>query len=240
MFAPLLFLYVAFFERQRSIREMFRPARTAGRAARDMAVVSDRFRDRRRRPAHGDDVHAGRDIAASLSAHSAVRHRALRAEPVLPGAPERRYGVAADLATRSTIVLLVGVAFVAAALSMAWITSRRRETRPIAYGILWFFIALLPTSSVIPLAEPMNDHRISLRRPDPRGGLERRALEREAGGQAPRCRVARLDPTAACRRRPWRCCSPWPTAPGSATSSGALRNRCGWTRRRRARTTAAA
>ena len=39
-------------------------------------------------------------------------------------------------------------------------TSRRRETRPIAFGILWFFVALLPTSSVVPLAEPMNDHRM--------------------------------------------------------------------------------
>ena len=45
-------------------------------------------------------------------------------------------------------------------LALAWLTSRRQETRPIAFGILWFFIALLPTSSLVPLSEPMNDHRM--------------------------------------------------------------------------------
>jgi tetratricopeptide (TPR) repeat protein len=53
-----------------------------------------------------------------------------------------------------------GVAFVATALALAWLASRRRETRPIAFGLLWFFVALLPTSSLVPLAEPMNDHRM--------------------------------------------------------------------------------
>ena len=55
--------------------------------------------------------------------------------------------------------VLIGVAFVAAALAVAWVASRR-ETRPIAFGVLWFFIALLPTSSIVPLSEPMNDHRM--------------------------------------------------------------------------------
>jgi protein O-mannosyl-transferase len=53
-----------------------------------------------------------------------------------------------------------GLAFVAAALALAWIASRRRVTRPITFGLLWFFLALLPTSSIVPLAEPMNDHRM--------------------------------------------------------------------------------
>jgi hypothetical protein len=56
--------------------------------------------------------------------------------------------------------VLIGVTFVAAALGIAWLTSRQRETRPIAFGILWFFVALLPTSSVVQLWEPMNDHRM--------------------------------------------------------------------------------
>jgi tetratricopeptide (TPR) repeat protein len=38
---------------------------------------------------------------------------------------------------------------------------RRRETRPVAFGLLWFLIGLLPTS-LIPLAEPDNDHRMFL------------------------------------------------------------------------------
>jgi tetratricopeptide (TPR) repeat protein len=56
--------------------------------------------------------------------------------------------------------LLFGVAFIAAALALAWVAARRRETRPIAFGILWYFVALLPSSSIVPLAEPMNDHRM--------------------------------------------------------------------------------
>lgn len=35
----------------------------------------------------------------------------------------------------------------------------RRSTLPIAFGIAWFFIALAPSSSVVPLAEVMNHHR---------------------------------------------------------------------------------
>jgi tetratricopeptide (TPR) repeat protein len=56
--------------------------------------------------------------------------------------------------------VLAGAAFLAAAFALAWITSRRRDTQPIAFGVLWFFVALLPTSSIVPLAEPMNDHRM--------------------------------------------------------------------------------
>jgi Tfp pilus assembly protein PilF len=40
------------------------------------------------------------------------------------------------------------------------VASRRRETRPIAFGLLWFFVALLPTSGIVALSEPMNDHRM--------------------------------------------------------------------------------
>jgi protein O-mannosyl-transferase len=45
-------------------------------------------------------------------------------------------------------------------LLVAYIASRKQETRPISFGILWFFIALIPTSSFVPLAEVMNDHRM--------------------------------------------------------------------------------
>jgi hypothetical protein len=56
--------------------------------------------------------------------------------------------------------VLVGGAFVVAAVALAWVASRNRETRPIAFGVLWFFIALIPTAGVVPLSEPMNDHRM--------------------------------------------------------------------------------
>lgn len=37
--------------------------------------------------------------------------------------------------------------------------SKKKETKPIAFGILWFFITLVPTSTFIPFAEVNNDHR---------------------------------------------------------------------------------
>ncbi len=56
--------------------------------------------------------------------------------------------------------VLLGFLFIAMATWAAFVTSRRKITRPIAFGILWFFLALVPSSSVIPLAEVMNDHRM--------------------------------------------------------------------------------
>lgn len=55
--------------------------------------------------------------------------------------------------------VFIGLAFVAGMIWLAWRCSRSHETRPAAFGILWFFVALLPTS-VVPLAEVMNDHRL--------------------------------------------------------------------------------
>ena len=53
----------------------------------------------------------------------------------------------------------LGVIFIAAIVAIAIYTGRRRELTPIAFGIWWFIIALLPTSW-FPLAEIENDHRM--------------------------------------------------------------------------------
>ncbi len=50
------------------------------------------------------------------------------------------------------IVLFIAAAIVAAVF---------KKTRVIGFGLLWFLVALLPTS-LFPLAEPMNDHRTFL------------------------------------------------------------------------------
>jgi hypothetical protein len=54
---------------------------------------------------------------------------------------------------------LVGFAFAIALVVGIFILTRRRETRPIAFGLFWFLLALLPTS-LFPLAEVENDHRM--------------------------------------------------------------------------------
>jgi len=54
----------------------------------------------------------------------------------------------------------VGCAFILLMFGAAFYTSQKAILRPISFGILWFFLALIPTSSIIPLGEVLNDHRM--------------------------------------------------------------------------------
>ncbi len=65
------------------------------------------------------------------------------------------------LASMADFRFFAGISFIAVSLFTVVITSKNRKTRPIAFGILWFLITLLPTS-LFPLAEVMNDHRVFL------------------------------------------------------------------------------
>jgi hypothetical protein len=56
---------------------------------------------------------------------------------------------------------LIGALFLAGLIVLAVKTAKSKRLRPISFGLLWFLITLLPTS-LIPLAEVMNDHRIFL------------------------------------------------------------------------------
>jgi Tfp pilus assembly protein PilF len=51
-----------------------------------------------------------------------------------------------------------GLALLAASSWAAWLAAHARATRPIAFGIAWFWIGLAPTA-LVPLAEVTNDHR---------------------------------------------------------------------------------
>lgn len=56
--------------------------------------------------------------------------------------------------------VLLGAATVCVMLVMAW---RLRKTRPLtSLGLVWFLVALAPTSSIIPLNVIMNEHRLYL------------------------------------------------------------------------------
>lgn len=55
--------------------------------------------------------------------------------------------------------LLIGVLFVVALIIAIFKTSKKTETKPIAFGLIWFVASLLPTS-LVPLSEVMNDHRM--------------------------------------------------------------------------------
>lgn len=54
---------------------------------------------------------------------------------------------------------MFGLLIIITMLSVAYKCYRQEKTRPISFGILWFFIALLPTSSFVPLFQIANDHR---------------------------------------------------------------------------------
>jgi len=53
-----------------------------------------------------------------------------------------------------------GFIFVLGMIVLAFYTSKKKRLRPISFGITWFFLALIPTSSIIPLGEVLNDHRM--------------------------------------------------------------------------------
>ena len=159
MFAPLLFLYVGFFEHEVSLRELLRPRVIIAtlRATWPAFLVCFAI------------VGAGMGMATTYSPGGTSRWHYLLTQPfvLLHYALSLFLPIHLSADTQWQLVthslderVLVGGAFIAVSLALAWVTSRRCETRPIAFGSLWFFVALLPTSSVVPLAEPMNDHRM--------------------------------------------------------------------------------
>jgi len=74
------------------------------------------------------------------------------------------FGISADtdldsVSASQSANMALGIGVIAAMIWLALVCIRRSETRPVAFGILWFFIALAPSSSFIALAELMNHHR---------------------------------------------------------------------------------
>lgn len=75
------------------------------------------------------------------------------------------FGLSADsdwepLQSIWNIRFFIGCGFIFLMLYVSFLFSKDERLRPISYGILWFFLALVPSSSVIPFAEVLNDHRI--------------------------------------------------------------------------------
>jgi tetratricopeptide (TPR) repeat protein len=55
--------------------------------------------------------------------------------------------------------VVFGFAFICFTLYLAYKASLQAKTRPITYGILWFYLALAPNSSIIPFPEVIRDLR---------------------------------------------------------------------------------
>jgi len=56
--------------------------------------------------------------------------------------------------------VIAGLVFIVILLWVLWFTSKRPSLRPVCFGLAWFALALLPTSSIVPLAEVSNEHRV--------------------------------------------------------------------------------
>ena len=161
MAPPVLFIYVAFFERERSMRELLAPREliAAFRATWPSFVVCFGF------------VGTGMRLATTYTPGGTSRGQYLLTQPLVIVHYMLSLFLPVHLSADTYWPLvvdpldggvLIGGAWITVALAIAWVTSRRRETRPIAFGLLWFFVTLLPTSSLVPLSEPMNDHRMYL------------------------------------------------------------------------------
>ncbi len=159
MAAPLLALYAGLFEQRRSLQELLRPKHLAAAlrpALPAFAVCSALVIISIKMPEAWTPGGTSRLLYA-LTQPWVMLHYAVMF--VLP--------IALTADTDWTVVngatdprVLAGVLFLAALFLAAFHTSRSARSRPIAFGLLWFFLVLLPTSSVVPLAEVTNDHRM--------------------------------------------------------------------------------
>jgi tetratricopeptide (TPR) repeat protein len=160
MFAPILFFYISLFDRQYSISDVLKPKNFTN-------VLRDSL------PAFivciALSIFVFTMMSNTYAPGGASRFNYMITQPFvilryfvtffLP------FNLSADtdwklITSISDARVIIGVMFIAVMLSVACIASRKQETRPVTFGILWFFLALIPTSSIIPLAEVMNDHRM--------------------------------------------------------------------------------
>jgi len=163
MFAPLLFVFVALFEKRRSFDELLRPAGLRPLAKTLLATA----------PA----LVAGAALyfflrsmdAQTLEYADVDRWTYARTQPFVWLHYARLFllprGLTADTDWAHVerwldVRLLVGGLFVAALVAaVVWLSGHAR-LRPVSFGLAWFGIALLPTSSFFPLSEVYNEHRL--------------------------------------------------------------------------------
>lgn len=159
LFLPLLFLYKLFFEADLSLKDGFRYFGKSLRILKEMAVP----------------------IVAALVV--VLVYRQMTPKTWTPGGVDSSMYIATQpyvilhyfknfllplhlvVDTDWTVVssytdpkVIMGCLFLLVSVITIWITAKRKATRPVAFGLLWFFIGLAPTS-LIPFAEVMNDHR---------------------------------------------------------------------------------
>jgi tetratricopeptide (TPR) repeat protein len=163
MFAPLLLVYKLLIEEQLSVREVFskrawpqtRSALRSSLPAFGLGIATFFFIAAMNAPGHN---YGGGGRLDYLATQTWVWLRYVRLFFVPTG-----LSADTDLKLFTTWQdprVVVGLLLAAALLIVLWRASRSRALRPTAFGLAWFWIALLPTSSIVPLAEVTNDHRV--------------------------------------------------------------------------------
>ncbi|MBC7863335.1 MAG: hypothetical protein IAF38_10195 [Bacteroidia bacterium] len=162
MFAPLLFLFIYFFEENASLtfKEIFSKKFTKPLLVVLPAIILGItlivFAKKMTPPTWSSGAESISTINYFLTNFFSVVH--YLGNFIIPA------NLAADtdwliLENRFDDRILVGFAVIVALLALAVKCSAKKETRPIAFGILWFFVTLIPTSTIFPFSEPNNDHR---------------------------------------------------------------------------------
>jgi Flp pilus assembly protein TadD len=163
MFAPLLLVYMLLIEQQLSLDDVFskrawpqvRGALLTSAPAFILAAILYKFIEGMNGPAQ---VYSNIARMPYFITQTWVWVRYLRMFFVPTG-------LSADtdqplITTWADARVIAGLLLLVVLLVAAWRSSRTRERRPIAFGIAWFWLALLPASSIFPLSELTNDHRV--------------------------------------------------------------------------------
>ncbi len=159
IFAPLLFLYIGLFERQLSVKEILRPRNFGAiflKTLPSLAVCFGLFLLAMNRATSWTSGGGSRLDYLLTQPFVIVHYLVTFILPLNLSADTDWKAISNPLDDR----VIVGVFVVLALLWAAVRTARQQRTRPIAFGLLWFFLALLPTSSVVPFSEVLNDHRV--------------------------------------------------------------------------------
>lgn len=163
MFAPIFFIYLLFFEGQLSLADLFKPSRFK----QVFAVI------KKSAPAFiccaFMYLFLRRMTPKTWEPGGTAPLQYLITQPYVIAHYFRMFFVPNELSADSDWQLLPNISdwrfaagsfFILMMIVIAFIASAKKQLRPISFGILWFFLALLPTSSIIPLAEVLNDHRM--------------------------------------------------------------------------------
>ncbi len=163
MFAPLLFVYILLFEEKQSLFDIFKRA--------NLKQLSNSIR--KSLPAFTFSallyllisIHTPKTWKAG--GDSPLQYLITQPYVILHyfGTFFWPTGLSADsdwgvLGSIRDVRFFTGCGFILLMFGTAFYTSKTALLRPISFGILWFFLALIPTSSIIPLGEVLNDHRM--------------------------------------------------------------------------------